>query len=127
VDGSLGIQLGAAGVQLAALFWFARYYIRNISSGEWVPKRELDYIRADRDARIAEISRRCEEKDATIADWRAAHETSERTREIQAGTIRDAIEAVRHSERLHDAFREIITRLSLQQRPGDGEDVARPG
>lgn len=91
-------QIGASGVLLAAVWWIFRYSTRQISTGEWVPRRELDYTRADRDARLAE-------KDATIAEWRAAHDTSERTRELLNGQNRDLIDALRAQERFFDAFR----------------------
>jgi hypothetical protein len=107
-----GIQIGSAVLQLGVLFWFARYYIQNISKGEWVPRRELDYIREDRDARLSQATAQC-------ADWRAAHETSERTRELQAAQVAQLVEALRAQERFFDAFRAIIERAD-REGPFDG-------
>jgi hypothetical protein len=103
-----GIQIGSAVLQLGVLFWFARYYIQNISRGEWVPRRELDYIREDRDTRLAQATAQC-------ADWRAAHETSERARELQAQQGAQLIEALRAQERFFDAFRNVVERAERER------------
>jgi hypothetical protein len=65
------LDLGATGILLAATFWL----LRSVVTGHLVPKRELDYLREDRDARLAE-------KNEEIASWRAAHETSETARDL---------------------------------------------
>lgn len=93
------IELGATGILLG----FIWYFLRIIAKGDWVPKRELDYTRQDRDARIVEAL-------TQIADWRAAHETSERSRELQAGQVGQLVEALRAQERFFDAFRTVIER-----------------
>jgi hypothetical protein len=97
-------QVTAAGALLAIVYLLTRA----ISRGDWVPRRELDYLRQDRDARLVE-------KDQQIAGWRAAHETSERTRELQAGQNRDLLDALRAQERFFDAFRDVVER-----EPADG-------
>jgi hypothetical protein len=67
------LQVSAAGL-LAGVVW---YLLRQISTGQWVPRRELDYMRADRDARLAEKDEQINREHAAQAEWRAAHETSE--------------------------------------------------
>ena len=93
------VQGGAVAALIGVIFYLAR----QISSGEWVPKRELDYVRADRDSRLAE-------KEREVAGWRSAHETSERTRELLTGQNRDLIDSLRAQERFFDAFRAVIER-----------------
>jgi hypothetical protein len=108
------VDLGTTAALIAAILWFGRwlsqYYIKNISSGEWVPRRELDYTRLDRDARLAEKDAEIERCRVTISEWRAAHETSERTRELLTGQNRDLIDTVRNLQRFFDAFRSFIDR-----------------
>ena len=95
------IDLGATGV-LLGLVW---YLTRQISSGEWVPRRELDYTRGDRDARLAEKDEQIERERSTSQEWRAAHETSERTRELLNHQVRDAVDALRSTKIFFDTFR----------------------
>jgi hypothetical protein len=106
------VDLGTTAALIAAILWFGRwlsqYYIRNISSGEWVPRRELDYTRLDRDARLAEKDAELERCRITISEWRAAHETSERTRELLTGQNRDLIDITRTQQRFFDAFRSFV-------------------
>lgn len=90
---------------IAALVWFWRYYIRNISSGEWVPRRELDYMIERFQERLADKDAEIGRERETSSEWRSAHETSERTRELQAGQIRDLVEAVRANGHFYDALR----------------------
>ena len=104
------VDLGLSGILVGVIIWFIRRRETLVSSGEWVPRRELDYVRADRDARILEKDAEIERQRLAIAEWRSAHETSERTREIQAGHIRDLVEALRSPERFFDAFRSHIER-----------------
>ena len=105
------LDLGLSGVLIGVVIWFIRRREALVSSGEWVPRRELDYLRQDRDTRLAEKDAQIERGLATIAEWRAAHETSERTRELQAGHIRDLVDAFRSSpERFFDTFRDVLER-----------------
>lgn len=97
------LDLGFSGILVALIVWLIRKREHLVSSGEWVPRRELDYTRADRDARL-------EDKDRQIDAWRAAHETSEKTRELLNGQNRDLIDALRAQERFFDAFRDLIER-----------------
>ena len=110
------VDLGTTAILVAAIIWFGRwlsqYYIKNISTGEWVPRRELDYTRSDRDARLAEKDAEIERCRVTISEWRAAHETSERTRELLTGQNRELIDTVRNLQRFFDAFRSFIDRGS---------------
>jgi len=87
-------QLTATG----ALVLILLSLFRAISRGDWVPRREMDYVRSDRDARLAE-------KDAEIAYLRGAHETSERARELLNQTTRDTVAALRTQEHFFDALR----------------------
>lgn len=87
-------QLGATGVLLSVVWWL----LRAIAKGDWVSRRELDYLRADRDARLAE-------KEREIAEWRAAFETERHGREIAveqsgqllsvSGTLTRTLDALR--------------------------------
>lgn len=97
------LDLGLSGILIGLIVWLMRKREQLVSSGEWVPRRELDYTRADRDARLAD-------KDRQIEAWRAAHETSEKTRELLNGQNRDLIDALRAQERFFDAFRDVIER-----------------
>src|SRR5690349_8066104 len=65
------LDVGATAVLLATIFCL----LRSVVGGHLVPKRELDYLRQDRHARLAE-------KNEEIASWRAAHETSETARDL---------------------------------------------
>lgn len=94
------VQLGASGILLGSIVWFGRYFIRLISSGEWVSRRELDYVRADRDARLAE-------KDDEIAYLRGAHETSERAREILNANARDLVGSFRTFEHFFNSMQRV--------------------
>jgi hypothetical protein len=103
------LQFGAAGV-LAGVVW---YLLRQISTGQWVPRRELDYMRADRDARLAEKDEQIVREHAAQAEWRAAHETSEAARELLAEHVRDLAAAVRDNNHFYDAFRAAVERWEL--------------
>lgn len=92
-------QLTATG----ALVLILVLLFRAVSSGEWVPKRELDYVRQDRDARLAE-------KDTEIAWLRGAHETSERARELLNISTRDALAALRTQEHFFQALHTLADR-----------------
>lgn len=87
-------QLSAVGALVLILI----FAFRAVSSGEYVSKREMDYLRADRDARIAELR---EES----ADWRAAHETSERARELLSQQNRELIAGFRTFEHFFESLR----------------------
>lgn len=114
------LDLGLSGVALAALTWVYRAMVRNVLSGDQVPRRELDYLREDRDARLrdkdAEIAR---EREVT-AEWRAAHETSEHTRALQAEQIRNLVDAVRASGYFVDSVR--ATAATVRRATADDAD-----
>lgn len=75
--------------------------------GRLTTKRELDYVRADRDARIAEARQES-------ADWRAAHETSERARELQNEQVRELISGFRTLEHFFEALRAMGDRRHVE-------------
>lgn len=108
------LQLGAAGI-LAGALW---YLLRQISTGQWVPRRELDYMRADRDARLAERDAQIVREHAAAAEWRAAHETSEAARELLAEQVRDLAGAVRAQNAFFDAFHATVERWELTDGTG---------
>lgn len=92
---------------------------RQLRSGEWVSKRELNYtierfreLLADKDGQITRAL-------ATAAEWRAAHETSERSRELQGDHNRDLVDALRAQNHFFDAFRGKLDRWS----DGDRDDA----
>jgi multidrug resistance efflux pump len=87
-------QISAVGALLLVIVGL----IRTISRGDWVSRRELDYLRADRDARIAEVRQEA-------ADWRAAHETSEKARELLSEQVRELVGSFRTVEHLLDVLR----------------------
>lgn len=87
-------QLGASGVLLGV----AWYQIRAITRGDWVPRRELDYLRADRDARLAE-------KDREIAEWRVATATERAGREVVTDQNRQLISGFQTLDQFYEAFR----------------------
>lgn len=91
------VDLGAFAVLVAVIFLL----IRTVSQGGWVPKRELDYLREDRDAQLAD-------RDRQIAEWRSAWQTSEASREILNNNNRELIEAVRDQTSFYDAFRRVL-------------------
>lgn len=105
------LDLGASGVLIGLIIWLIRKRESLVSSGEWVPRRELDYIRADRDARLAEKEREIERERQISAEYRAAHETSERAREILLGNSRDLVHTLGSLERFFDSFRSILERI----------------
>lgn len=121
------IDLGISAILAAGLAWVARWFIRQVGSGEWVPKRELDYTRQSYEAQLADKDRQIERADQRASEWRAAHETSERTREILNTQVRDFADAFRVHGVFFDAFREKIIdggvgRLVLRagEEPEDG-------
>lgn len=89
-------QVSAAGALVAILVLL----IRAVSRGDWVSRRELDYVREDRDARLAE-------KDAEIAYLRGAHETSERARELVNTSNRELVGSFRTFEHFFDSMRRV--------------------
>lgn len=100
-------QISAAG----ALVLILVLLFRAVSRGDWVPKRELDYVRQDRDARLAE-------KDAEITYLRGAHETSERSRELLNQQNRELISSFRTFEHFFDSMR------SVAEKGGGGAGMA---
>lgn len=62
------------------------------------PKRAVDEIRADRDARLAD-------KDQQIIDWREAYRLSESAREKNEAALREALEVARAAETALEGFR----------------------
>ena len=123
------LDLGVSGILIGLIIWLIRRREALVSSGEWVPRRELDYLRADRDARLEEKDRQIERERQISQEYRAAHETSERARELSAQQVRDAVDALRDNRRFLDAFREhIIEQRSIGDGDGDGggdRDIAR--
>lgn len=87
-------QISAVG----ALIFVLVMLFRAVSAGDWVPRRELDYIRADRDARL-------EEKDREIAEWRAVADTERTGREVITDQSRVLIEGFATLNRTLDALR----------------------
>lgn len=87
-------QLGAAGLLLAVAGWLLRAIVR----GDWVSRRELDYVRGDRDARLAE-------KDHEISEWRGVAETERTAREVAVDHARDLASGFTTVERALDALR----------------------
>lgn len=88
------VDLGGTGVALAVVIWL----FRSISRGDWVPRRELDYMRADRDARLAE-------KDAEIAEWRGLGATERSAREVAVDHARDLASGLDTVNRALEALR----------------------
>ena len=87
-------QISAVG----ALIFVLVMLFRAVSAGDWVPRRELDYLRADRDARL-------EEKDREIAGWRAVAETERTGREVVTDQNGILIEGFATLNRTLDALR----------------------
>ena len=107
------VQWGAAGLLAAIVL----VLVRQISTGAWVPRREMDYVRADRDARLAEKDEQIVREHATAAEWRAAHETSEAARELLADQVRDLTGAVRDQNSFLEDFRAANARWDLSDPP----------
>jgi hypothetical protein len=100
-------QLGALpyvqGGALVLLLAFLAWMLRAIARGDWVPRRELDYVRTDRDARVAE-------KDREIEAWKAVGAT-ERTRgDIANQQLGTALAGFATLDRFFDALREVAER-----------------
>lgn len=102
------LDLGASGLLLGAIIWLVRARENAVGSGEWVPKRELDYTRETYQAQLADRDRQIERADRASAEWRAAHETSEKARELSALQVRDLTDAFRVHGIFFDAFRDKI-------------------
>jgi hypothetical protein len=100
------LDLGATGILLVATFWL----LRSVVTGHLVPKRELDYLREDRDARLAE-------KNEEIASWRAAHETSETARDLLNIQNRELAEGLR-------TFDHFFSEIKKLAEKGSGPDVS---
>lgn len=100
------VDLSATAVLLAVVF----YLIRVETRGDRVSKRELDYVRQDRDDRLAEKELEIARERTISAEWRAAHETSEQARELQDNQLRDALDALREQRAFFDAFRSLASR-----------------
>lgn len=92
-------QLGATGLLCA----FGGWMLRKIASGDWVSRRELDYVRADRDARVAE-------KDREIEAWKAVAATERTGREIVTDQNHDLTAGFHTLDRFFDALREVAER-----------------
>lgn len=105
------LDLGISSILVGLIIWFIRRRETLVSSGDWVPKRELDYTRSDRDARLAECERQIERERQITAEYRAAHETSERARELLTGQNRDLIDTLGSLNRFFDSFRAILERI----------------
>lgn len=88
-------QLGASAVLLTMTGWL----LRAIARGDWVSRRELDYVRADRDARLAE-------KDHEINEWRAVAATERTGREVVTDQNRDLVSGFRTLDKFYDGFRQ---------------------
>jgi len=90
------LQLGAAGILLATVAWMLRALVR----GDWVSRRELDYVREDRDSRL-------KEKDSEISEWRAAYETERTGREVVTDQNRELISGFGTVTHTLDALRAV--------------------
>lgn len=114
------VDLGLSGLLVGVLIWFVRRRETLVSSGEWVSRRELDYFRENYEARLADKDRQNDRERQVSAEYRAALETSEHARELLAQQVRDAVEAVRTSNRFLEAFRAHV----IEARPaGAGSDA----
>ncbi len=87
-------QLSAVG----ALVLVIVFLIRAIVRGDFVPRRELDYLRQDRDARL-------QEKDEEISEWRNAAATERTAREVAMGHETELIAGFATLNRTLDALR----------------------
>jgi hypothetical protein len=89
-------NLTAAGLLAGVVAWL----LRAIARGDWVSRRELDYVRADRDARLAASA-------AETAEWRAVAATERAAREVATDQSRTLLESVRTLDRFYDALRAV--------------------
>ena len=78
--------------------------------GEIVAQRELDYLRQDRDARLADKDARIEEIRQEAAEWRRAHETSETARELLNQQNRDLVAGFNTFDHFFDEVRQVVQR-----------------
>lgn len=90
------VQGGALAVLLAFLFWLLRAVVR----GDWVSKRELDYVRADRDARVAE-------KDREIEAWKAVAATERARGDIAEDQLGTTLTGFQTLDRFFVALRQV--------------------
>lgn len=90
------LDLGATGLLIGFLAWF----LRAVARGDWVSKRELDYVRADRDARVAE-------KTAEAEAWKAVATTERAGREIAMDQNRELVTGFHTLDRFFDALRQV--------------------
>lgn len=105
MDGEWGalfpfVQLGATGLLCVILLALLRAWLK----GQIVAQRELDYLRQDRDARVAEARQEA-------ADWRAAHETSEHARQLLNQQNRDLAEGLRTFDHFFSSFRAVLDKI----------------
>jgi hypothetical protein len=101
-------QLSLGGLLTVILLVLLRAWLR----GDIVAKRELDYLREDRDARLADRDARIEEARQEAAEWRNAHETSETARELLNVQNRELVDGFRTFEHFFSEIRSVATRRS---------------
>lgn len=94
-------QLSAAGAFILVLILL----FRAVSAGDWVPRRELDYVRQDRDARVAEAHAETAVARAEGAEWRSAYETERTRAEVAVDHARDLASGFSTVTRALDAIR----------------------
>lgn len=104
------VDVGFGGLLVVVTLLLFRAWIR----GEVVAKRELDYVREDRDARLADKDARIEEARQEAAEWRRAHETSETARELLNVQNRELVEGFRTFEHFFNEVRQVAARRSGQ-------------
>lgn len=86
------VQGGAVGLALAAVW--------AVITGRLVPRRVVDDIRADRDARVAEWKLRADE-------WRTAYQATEEARRHLTGQVDTALESMAAVTRLVGSHKDV--------------------
>jgi hypothetical protein len=95
------VQITATGLLCVILLLLLRAWLR----GAIVAQRELDYLREDRDARLAE-------KDQENTYLRDAHATSERARELLNQQNRELVASLRAFEHFFASFQRVLEKGS---------------
>jgi hypothetical protein len=95
IPASLAIESGAAGILLLTVI--------GILTGRLVPRRSLDDVRADRDARLAEWSRQ-------VDQWRDAYQLECRARQELAAQVDELLEVARATDRMVQVMQSHIAR-----------------
>lgn len=91
IPGGVILQGGAAGVLLIV--------VMAIVTGRLVPRRSLEDVRADRDARIAEEKARGDE-------WRAAAQTQDARNDVLTQQVGQLLEAARTTNALIEGLKQ---------------------